>query len=144
MDIQPYALWLIAALALAGVEMLIGTFYLLVWGIGCAAAGVAAYFGADLPLQLVLGSAIGLAGTFWLRRHPLTRRPRGEADSLEIGQPVTVEHWQSAQRARVRYRGAGWDAELTGETDVQPQQLYIVGQRGNVLLVAPHPPTPHT
>lgn len=145
MDTQAYILWSVAALALAGIEMLVGTFYLLVWGLACGAAALAAYLGAGLPLQVVVGSAVGLAGTFWLRRHPITLRSRhpSQSDSLEIGQIVTVEHWESAQRARVRYRGTSWDAELTEAGAEKPAQLYIVGQRANLLLVATHPPARH-
>ncbi|PHV12685.1 NfeD family protein [Chitinimonas sp. BJB300] len=135
-----YIIWFVLGLALAGTEMLVGTFYLLVCGIAAGIGGIVALAGFSLPIQLLAAALCAVAGTLWLRRNPISR-PTGP-QSLDLGQRVEVEHWKSATQLRVRYRGAGWDAELaTAITDQDlPVELYIIGQRGNTLLVALMPP----
>lgn len=127
--------WFVAAAAFIGIELMTGTFYLLLYGIACALAGVAALLGAPVALQFLLATIIALGGTFWLRQHKLGQR-RAAEPSLDIGEPVQVSVWQSAHKARVRYRGSDWDAELTVPLSTQPEVLYIVAQRGNTLIVA--------
>src|SRR6476620_103441 len=65
--------WLLAGTAVA-VELVTGTFYLLMLGIGLAAGALAAHAGASLNVQLLIATVIG-AGTVgawhWIR----TRRP---------------------------------------------------------------------
>ncbi len=134
-------LWFIAAAVFIGVELLTGTFYLLLYGLACAAAGLAALAGAPVLAQFPIAAAIAAGGTVWLRRHPIMRRDKS-AQSLDVGQPVQVSAWLSPQHLRVRYRGSDWDAELTPPQTHQPSVLYIVGQRGNTLLVAEHAPKP--
>ncbi|MGQ5522773.1 NfeD family protein [Chitinimonas sp. PSY-7] len=136
-----YIIWFVLGLALAGAEMLVGGFYLLVCGIAAGLGGLVAWAGLGFPIQLLAAALCAIAGTFWLRRNPISRP--GGPQSLDLGQRVEVEHWKSATQLRVRYRGAGWDAELTSalsDNGAPPTELYIIGQRGNTLLVAPTPP----
>ena len=48
---SPALLWAIAGLALVIVELLSGTFFLLMLGIACFGAAAMAYFGFGFPLQ---------------------------------------------------------------------------------------------
>src|SRR6478735_10058836 len=50
--------WLLAGTAVA-VELVTGTFYLLMLGIGLAAGAIAAHLGAGIAVQLVVGALIG-------------------------------------------------------------------------------------
>lgn len=135
-----YIIWFVLALALVGAEMLTGTFYLLVFGIAAAVGGLLALTGLGQVWQLLAAALCAVGGTLWLRKHPIVRgRPGGQ--SLDLGQRVDVEQWKSASLLRVRYRGAGWDAELAeAGTERSAEPLYIIGQRGNVLLLSHTPP----
>jgi membrane protein implicated in regulation of membrane protease activity len=137
--------WWLLALALGIVEMLTGTFYLLVLAIGCAAGGVAAWLGVPTVWQLVVAALLSVVGWGLLHRwHPIRRRA-GEATSdrdvlLDIGERVTVLAWDEQGRAQVSYRGANWAAELhpvaAGHQPVAGQ-YEIRGIVGNRLQLAP-------
>jgi len=139
-----YILWFVFAALFAGLELLSGTFYLLLYGVSCAIGAVAALLGFGWNLQLIIAAACAVGATLWLRKHPIVR-PSSAGQSLEIGQRVTVETWKTDTQLRVKYRGAGWDAELAHPIDSRPDALIITGQRGNTLIVSPEPPAsaPH-
>jgi len=63
-----YWMWWIAAAALVAVELLVGTFYLLVVGLAVACGGIAAWLGAPAPLQWLIAGVLGVVGTMALRR----------------------------------------------------------------------------
>ena len=89
--------WILAAV-LVGVELTSGTFYLLVYGLAAAAAGVAAWLGAGLVAQLATAGAIAVAGTLALRRWKRsTGHPESSVQDLDIGQTVQVELWQGTR-----------------------------------------------
>lgn len=141
---SPYLVWFALAVLLAGLEMLSGTFYLLLYGLACAIGGVIALLGLGDELQYAIAGLVAIAGTLWLRRRDFLK-PAATSGSLDIGQKVEVESWRGEAAARVRYRGTRWDAELApqliGSPQAErPQVLYIVGQRGNTLIVAEAPP----
>lgn len=131
-------IWLILALALAGAEMMVGTFYLLLFGVACAAGGVAAWVGLPPAVPYLIATLIAVGGTVWLRKHGFSRHSK-TGNSLEVGQTVEVEAWKTPTTARVRYRGCGWDGELAAPLAEPARLLYIVGQRGNTLLLAATP-----
>ena len=54
--------WLVLGLALLGVELLTGTFDLLVFALAAALAAVAAWFGLPFAAQLAVAAAGGGAG----------------------------------------------------------------------------------
>ena len=103
--------WLLTGTAVV-VELLTGTFYLLMLAIGLAAGALAAYAGAATPVQFVVAAIIGGAAvTGWhLRRD---RRPRESANAnpdvnLDIGETVQIQAWNEDGTATVKYRGANW------------------------------------
>ncbi|MBV8657102.1 MAG: NfeD family protein [Burkholderiales bacterium] len=134
-----YILWFVFAALFAGLELLSGTFYLLLYGVSCVVGAVAALLGFNWNLQLIIAAICAVGATLWLRRHPIVRPAHG-TQSLEIGQRVTVESWKTDTLLRVKYRGAGWDAELAQKVETRPDTLVITGQRGNTLIVSPEPP----
>jgi membrane protein implicated in regulation of membrane protease activity len=106
--------WLLAGAAVA-VELITGTFYLLMLAIGMGAAALAAHAGASLPIQLVVAAVMGggaVAGWHLVRR----RRHAGAAGdedtnmNLDAGEPVHVDAWSADHTATVRYRGTVWTA----------------------------------
>jgi membrane protein implicated in regulation of membrane protease activity len=140
---EPYLAWIIIGFVLVIIELLTGTFYLLVFGMGAFAGAVIAWAGAGYFAQAVGACAVALAGAAWVRAWHAKQRKGGVEDNLlDRGQPVVLEAWvdQAAGRARVQYRGASWDARLAGAERPAPgATLYIVGQDGNAFLVGVAP-----
>lgn len=132
---QAYVVWWILAAVLVGVELASGTFYLLLYGLAAAAAGGAAWLGADMLVQLVTAGAIAVLGTLALRRWKRsTGHPESTGQEMDIGQRVQLEFWQDG-RGQAKYRGALWDAEAesTGVDTTRP--LIIRAVRGNTLIL---------
>ena len=139
--------WTIVGFVLVIVELVTGTFYLLVLGLGAFAAALAAYLGANMVVQSVIGGGVSIAGAYFVHSwHQANRKNDGNAQSnfLDRGQPVVLDGWanENAGIARVKYRGALWDARLTvaAERPTPGSTLYIEGQDGQLLLVAAAPP----
>jgi membrane protein implicated in regulation of membrane protease activity len=141
-----WLIWIVAGFALMIAELLSGTFYLLVVSLGAFAGALVAWLGGGVLLQAFIGSAVAIAGAVWVH-HWHASRQNGDAarsNMLDLGQPVVLEGWanESARIARVKYRGAWWDARLA-RADEHPtpgSTLYIEGQEGNTLVVATAPP----
>jgi len=135
-------LWAILGLTLVIVELMSGTFYLLVLGIAAFGAAFAAWIGQPFGVQAVVAGVIAALGCYGVHvfRAKSTTRPMAQVDA---GQPASFENWvdQGARLARVRYRGALWDALVEGETAVSPgAQLYVISTHGNTLKVTHHRP----
>jgi membrane protein implicated in regulation of membrane protease activity len=112
--------WLLAGGAVA-VELLTGTFYLLMLAIGLAAGALAAHAGAGQATQLVAAALVGggaVAGWHTVRRRslPAGTSPANTNMNLDAGEPVHVEAWTAEHTATVRYRGAVWTAVPAGGT----------------------------
>lgn len=132
---QAYAVWWILAAILVGVELTSGTFYLLLYGVAAAVAGVAAWLGAGITVQLLTAAIIGALGTLALRRWKRsTERPEFSAQDMDIGQAVQLESWQDG-RGQVKYRGALWDAEAESAGVDSTRPLLIRAIRGNTLVL---------
>jgi membrane protein implicated in regulation of membrane protease activity len=139
---QAYVWWFVLGFGLLVAELMTGTFYLLVIALALACAGVTAFFGAPLELQLVVAAAIGLGGSLWLRRSRFGRRREHGADrvqNMDIGQIVRVEHWSANRTARAAYRGAQWDVELAPGEAMQAGDFVIRDIQANRLIVAARP-----
>jgi membrane protein implicated in regulation of membrane protease activity len=140
-------IWLAAGFVLVIAELLTGTFYLLVIGVGAFAGSFIAWLGGNELLQAFVGGAVSIGGAVGVHHWHVAHR-KGEPEGsnfLDRGQPVVLEGWanESARIARVKYRGTTWDARLArpGEHPAPGTTLYIVGQEGSGLVVdiAPAP-----
>jgi membrane protein implicated in regulation of membrane protease activity len=130
--------WLIAGFLLVIVELLTGTFYLLVLGIACFAGAVLAYAGGSFVWQAAIAAAVAVAGVVLVRRYKKTVEPK-RMQVLDFGQPATFDSWvnKGDGRARVKYRDALWDAQIVGETAGEPGEvLYVNSIDGNALKVS--------
>ena len=106
--------WVLAGTAVA-LELITGTFYLLMLAIGLAAAAVAAHLGADMTVQLLTAAFIGGGAVVGWHYQRSKRPPEPEAGSnrdvnLDIGATVQVDAWNADGTASVKYRGANWTA----------------------------------
>jgi len=133
-----YILWAAAGLALAIAELVTGTFYLLVLGIAALAGAAVAFLGLGFWGQALVSSLLAVAGVIWIHHRRKSMEPKA-MPSPDVGQPVTWESWlnQPDGLARVRYRGASWDARVVGDCAGEPgEMLYISAVNGNTLEVA--------
>jgi membrane protein implicated in regulation of membrane protease activity len=130
-----YIYWFLLALVLIGLEMVTGTFYLLVVAIGMAVGGLAALLGAGIAWQLVLSAVMVVAGTIILRRWKSTQASETPNPSFDIDQPVRVIKWHDNGSARVFYRGAEWDAEPESADTPHEETLYIKAVQGSGLIL---------
>ncbi|MBN8761147.1 MAG: hypothetical protein BGO61_13850 [Thiobacillus sp. 65-69] len=132
---QTYLLWWIVAAVLVGLELTTGTFYLLLYGLAAAAAGIAAWMGLGWAAQFFVAALIAILGTLALQRWKRdTAHPESTVQDMDIGQAVQVESWQDG-RGQVRYRGALWDAEAVSADTDAAQPLIIRAVRGNTLIL---------
>jgi membrane protein implicated in regulation of membrane protease activity len=142
-----WLVWIVAGFALVIAELVSGTFYLLVIGLGAFAGALVAWLGGNLFAQAVIGSIVAIAGALAVH-HWHSRQRAGDPKQpnfLDRGQAVVLEGWanESANIARVKYRGSSWDARVArGERPVPGTTLYIEAQEGNTLVVAALPPSP--
>jgi membrane protein implicated in regulation of membrane protease activity len=132
--------WLVTAGVLVILELFTGTFYLLMIAIGLAIGGIVALAGASPPLQAIAAAVVGVLATGLLHRsrlgHPAKTDARRDRNvNLDIGQRVTVPAWDNG-RARVMYRGALWDVELTQGIAPHAGEFRIVEVQGSRLVVA--------
>ncbi|MBL0143350.1 MAG: NfeD family protein [Betaproteobacteria bacterium] len=141
---EPYLVWIIAAFALVTIELLTGTFHLLVIGVGAFAGAAVAWAGGAFLTQAIGACAVALVGTWLVNRWHRAHRPGSVNDNfLDFGQPVVLESWVDAgsRTARVKYRGTTWDARVASEANVEPGETLIInGQDGSTLLVGTAPP----
>lgn len=104
--------WLLAGTAV-GIELVTGTFYLLMLSIGLGAAAVAAHLGAGTVVQLVVAAVVG-AGTVlgwrsYRQSQPIAAPASANRDvNLDIGETVQVDTWNPDGTASVKYRGSQW------------------------------------
>jgi membrane protein implicated in regulation of membrane protease activity len=139
---SPALLWAIAGLALVIVELLSGTFYLLVLGIAAFGAAAAAWAGLGFEGQAVAAAVIALAGSYLVHAYRARNAAR-QMPPLDAGQPASFEVWvdRAAGLARVRYRGASWEARVEAADEVQPgAMLYVLSTDGNTLKVTSRRP----
>ena len=139
---QIHEAWWLAALVLGIVEMLTGTFYLLVLALGCVAGGAVALAGGSPTVQLLATAACSIAGwaVIWRRRRAGARRVDAHADLvLDVGARIQIEHWDEPHRTIARYRGSAWQVELAdpGGPAGRPGPHVIRGVTGNRLVVTP-------
>lgn len=131
--------WLLAGTAV-GIELLTGTFYLLMIAVGLAAAAIAAHTGASLTVQIVVASVVGAGLVVAWRRYKMTTPSSAPAAAnrdvnLDIGETVHIDTWNPDGTASVKYRGAHWDVSNGGTAPVSAGAHQIVEVVGSRLIV---------
>ena len=95
------------------IELMTGTFYLLMIALGLAAAALAAQMGAGSAAQIIIAAVVG-GGSVLVWRGVKKKQPAAlpasvNADvNMDIGGTVQVDVWQGDGTATVTYRGAKW------------------------------------
>jgi len=132
--------WLVCGVTVV-MELLSGTFYLLMLAIGFAAAAVAAHLGYGLVSQVVAAALVGGgAVVFWHLRQMRRRsqEPAAQANAnvnLDIGETVQIAQWHADGTADVHYRGARWTAVHRPGITPTPGTHRVAELVGNRLLV---------
>lgn len=147
---QDYYIWIIIGLVLIIAELMTGTFYLLVLGVGALFAALATWAGAPFIVQVSVAGVVASIGTWWVLKWRTTQRQDGDqANAIDIGQMVTVERWinQAEGMLRVKYRGTEWDAriqqgDLVAATITAGGMLYILAQDGQTWVLGAAKPVP--
>ena len=135
-----WMIWIALAGALVILELLTGTFYILMIAIGLAFGAVVAVLGYGMAAQIISAAIVAVAATALLHRTRLGRPARGDSSrdpnmNIDIGQSVKVDAWHEG-KARVMYRGALWDIELGPGAIAEAGSFKIVEVQGNRLVVA--------
>ena len=87
-----WLIWIVAGFALVIAELVTGTFYLLVIGMGAFTGALAAWLGGNILVQAVAGSAVAVVGAFLVHHwHASHRKDEGQGNMLDKGQPVVVD-----------------------------------------------------
>ena len=135
---DPALVWAIVALVLVIAELLSGTFYLLMLAVAAFGAATAAYVAQPFPVQAIVAVLLGAGGCYGV--HVYRARSSGKRmASIDVGMPASFESWldAGARLARVRYRGASWDARVEGSEALEPgANLVVLAADGNTLKVA--------
>ena len=130
--------WLLTGTAVA-VELLTGTFYLLMLAIGLGAAALAAHAGVGTSIQLIIAALVGGgAVTAWhmLRpKQPAVAAGANRDVNLDVGETVTVEAWKADGTASVKYRGANWTVVAAPGAGNEPGMHRVRQVVGSRLLV---------
>ena len=134
--------WAVIGLVLVIVELLTGTFYLLMLGVAAFGAAGAAWLGYDFAVQSIVASVVAAVGCYGV--HVYRERNKAEQMApLDAGMPASFESWidAGARLARVRYRGASWDARVEGGESIEPgTTVYVLATDGNTLKVGKNRP----
>ncbi len=145
---QDYLIWTLLGFVLIIVEMVTGTFYLLVLGIGAFAGALAAWLGAPFLVQVAAAGVVSVVGT-WLvfRWHARQQKVDDPGNALDVGQSVTLVRWINPADGslKVKYRGAEWEArvkpgDLASSALGEGAFLFILAQDGPTLVVGSQRP----
>ena len=129
MQISAGLCWLVAALILGGIDMVAGTFYLLMIGLGCLAGAVVYWADLSLAWQCAAASVCAVAGCLMVfgfkAKHPEKDDAVSHPDAGHIG------------TAEVMYRGASWRAKTADGSPLTAGSARIVRVDGAALVVEP-------
>ena len=135
---EGYLVWVLAGFGLMITELVTGTFYLLVLGFAAFGGAAVAWLGQGFPVQAITAGVVAAVGTYGVHLYHV-KHVQQKMKPLDHAQPVTFEGWvnQEARLARVRYRGASWEARVEGDASIDSGgMLYILATQGNTLTVS--------
>lgn len=134
---ENHVIWLLIGFGLLIVELLTGTFYLLVLGIAAFGGAAAAWLGHGFPIQIITTAVVAAIGS-WMVHVYRARNALQQMKPVDFAKPVTFENWmnQRERLARVRYRDASWEALVADDGEIETGgTLYILSAEGNMLRV---------
>lgn len=136
---NPTLWWLLTGAAIA-IELLTGSFYLLMVALGLAAAAIAAHLGAGMAAQLVTAALVGggSATAWYFKGDRKGGAVPAQADpnvNLDVGETLQIDSWNADGTASVHYRGAKWTAMHRPGAAAVPGSYRVAELVGSRLLV---------
>jgi membrane protein implicated in regulation of membrane protease activity len=134
-------IWWLLAGATVALELLTGTFYLLMMAVGMTAGAVAAHMGLSVVQQIMVAALVGggaVVAWHWKRRKSPRPAPANANHDvqMDIGETVQVAQWNADGTASVKYRGAQWTVMLANHKGgAEPGLFKVMELRGNRLVV---------
>src|SRR5258707_15586477 len=107
-------------------------------GLGDYGATAATGQGIVFAVQAVNDCVVAADGSYSAHAYRAKNSARQMAP-IDAHMPANFESWidSSARLARVRYRGAGWDARVEGAEALEPgATVYVLAADGNTLKVS--------
>ena len=95
MDWSSASLWWVAAGIAVAVELATGTFYLLMFALGLAAAAVTAHLGAGGTAQVVVGAVTAVPSSVYSPINARTRSPMGNSRPSSSSMMVSSTFWST-------------------------------------------------
>ena len=135
-------IWWLAAGAVVVIELLTGTFYLLMVAVGLVAAALAAHLGLPMTVQIVTAAIVGGGAVvaWYLIKKRRPGDPSARADrsvNLDVGETIMIESWGPDGTTAVKYRGATWTAIHRPGVTPSTGMHRVAELVGNRLLVDP-------
>ena len=133
-------IWWVAAGVFIAVELLTGTFYLLLMSVGLVAGAVAAHTGLSSTLQIVVAAIVSGGAVVGWRAYRMKgpQPPSASANhdvNLDIGEVVQVDDWSPSGDSTVKYRGANWSVSIADGSTPTSGPHRIVEVIGSRLMV---------
>lgn len=133
-------LWWLAAGGLIAIELVTGTFYLLMLSTGLIAAALGAHAGLGMPAQCVTAAVVGSASVLIWHRIKQSQPGKAPAQAnpdvnMDIGETVQVQSWRDDGTCSVKYRGAQWEAALLKGENPSPGTFTIAEVIGSRLIL---------
>ena len=132
--------WLLAGGAVA-LELVTGTFYLLMLAVGLAAGALSAHAGLGLASQMVAAAVAGVVGvivlTVFKKKSQGAILPSSSNPdvNMDVGETVQVDAWGADGTASVKYRGAQWTVMHRPGNSPAPGPHRVAEVIGSRLLV---------
>ena len=131
-------MWWVLAGVLVALELVTGTFYLLMLGFAAVAAALVSVAGFGLSTQLVTAAIVGGLGAVLLgqwRKRQTTSPQDAQDQNLDLGATVQVDDWDAQGTTQVKHRGAAWTAVLAPGQTATSGTYRIRAMSGNRLVL---------
>lgn len=133
-------IWWLLAGSMVGIELVTGTFYLLMLAVGLVAAAISAHLGVAPAIQITTAAVVGAGAVLVLRRYRQTRPKAAPASAnrdvnLDIGGTVMVDGWRPDGTSTVKYRGASWTVSAVPGDPLLTGPHQVVEVVGSCLVV---------
>lgn len=135
-------IWIIASLALLGIELGSGTFYVIFFALGALAVGILHAIGLAEPLWLQIFFFTALsAASLVLFRGPLLNRIRGggapqDMDDIRQETAIAIDAIEPNASGKAELRGSPWTAHNVGDRALEAGRECVIEKiEGLTLLV---------
>jgi membrane protein implicated in regulation of membrane protease activity len=138
MEMDQYIWWAVAGMGLIIIELMTGTFFLLILGLAAFGGALAAYLNLSFTVQVGVFAVLAAVGMFMVSRYRTGSSKKPGMRSLDYGHAVELESWEDEAHgiAKVRHRNATWDAKVIGPHAPGAATFYITSVDGNTLHVS--------